>query len=139
MRRWIWVLAPLIAITLGACSSSRRLSKPATERGTGDASAVAADSPPRCAKIQAPELIRRAEPSYPDELREKGVRGTVVMKAALTAEGKLENIRVSSSPNSELSELAVEAFQKWRYKPATCGGKPVEVYITSTMKFDRTK
>jgi TonB family protein len=61
------------------------------------------------------------------------------MKAALTAEGKLENIQVSSSPDSKLSELAVEAFQKWRYKPATCAGKPVPVHITSTMRFDPDK
>lgn len=58
------------------------------------------------------------------------------MKATLTAEGKLENIQVSSSPNSKLSELAMEAFEKWRYRPAICAGKPIEVYITSTMRFD---
>jgi outer membrane biosynthesis protein TonB len=47
------------------------------------------------------------------------------MKAHLTAEGKLLHIEVSSSPDPRLSELAVEAFQKWQYKPARCAGKPV--------------
>jgi TonB family protein len=58
------------------------------------------------------------------------------MKAALTEEGRLRDIEVSSSPDRRLSELAVEAFGKWQYKPARCAGKPVEVYITSTMNFD---
>jgi TonB family protein len=136
MRGRIWVLVPLIAFTLVSCSSSGHPSNPPTRRETRD---DAADAVPRCAKIEAPKLIRRAEPSYPDEVRKKGVRGTVIMKAALTEEGKLENIQVSSSPDSKLSELAVEAFQKWRYKPATCAGKPVPVYITSTMSFDPNK
>jgi TonB family protein len=61
------------------------------------------------------------------------------MKAALTEEGKLRDIQVSSSPDSRLSDLAVEAFEKWQYKPARCAGKPVQVYITSTMNFDLRK
>jgi protein TonB len=138
MGRRIGIVAPLIFGTLLACSSSRPPSSPTTQRENRDL-AGAADAAPRCAKIDAPELIRRAEPSYPDEVRKRGVRGTVIMKAALTAEGKLENIQVSSSPDSKLSELAVEAFQKWRYKPATCAGKPVPVHITSTMRFDPDK
>lgn len=139
MRRTIGIVAPLVFGTVVACSSSGPATSPAPQRGARDASGAAADTRPRCAKVEAPELIRRAEPSYPDALRKKGVQGTVVMKAALTAEGKLENIQVSSSPDSKLSELAVEAFEKWRYKPATCAGKPVTVYITSTMKFDPNK
>jgi TonB family protein len=95
--------------------------------------------PPHCANIQAPELIRRVEPSYPGDLRKKGVQGTVILKAALTEEGELRDIQVAASPNSRLTELAVEAFRKWQYKPARCAGKPVQVYITSTMSFDLNK
>jgi protein TonB len=113
---------------------STRLESSATDRNPSG-SGRPAHSALRCEKIQAPELVRRFEPSYPADLRKQGVRGTVVMKAHLTEQGKLLHIEVSSSPDPRLSELAVEAFQKWRYKPAHCAGKPVQVYITSTMSF----
>jgi TonB family protein len=58
------------------------------------------------------------------------------MRALLTAEGELQDVRVMSNPDPRLSELAVAAFRKWRYKPATCAGKPVPVTITSTTSFD---
>jgi TonB family protein len=34
-----------------------------------------------------------------------------------------------------LTEAAVEAIQKWKFKPATLGGRPVNVYYTLTVQF----
>jgi TonB family protein len=64
------------------------------------------------------------------------VQGRVILNATLSEGGNLENIQVVASPDPRLSELAVKAFRTWRYKPARCGGKPVQVYITSTMSFN---
>jgi TonB family protein len=139
MRGPIRAIASLVASTVVACSISHPAPRPAPQARTRDTRAGTAPAPPRCPDIQAPELIRRAEPTYPDDLRKEGVQGKVVLKAYLDGEGKLRNIQVSSSPDSRLSELAVEAFQKWQYRPARCAGKPVPVYITSTLSFDLRK
>lgn len=136
MRPPISVSAALAGATLLACSTSPSpvASTPSSAAGAPDA-VVRSDARFPCTDVQAPELIKRAEPSYPADLRNEGVRGKVVMKASLSPEGRLENIQVSASPDSRLSKLAVEAFERWRYKPAHCAGKPVRVSITSSMNF----
>ncbi len=132
------ILAALVAATLQACSTSAPpvRSTPRSAPRAADAAALPDDARFPCANVQAPQLIRRVAPSYPADLRKKGVHGKVVLKSSLSEEGQLENIQVSESPDSRLSKLAVEAFQKWQYEPAHCAGKPVRVYITSTTKFD---
>jgi periplasmic protein TonB len=132
VRKSIAVFGSVIVGTLLACSSSPTASNPASPGS--DAPKVVGEAP--CKKIEAPQLISRAGASYPSALRKEGVQGKVVMRALLTAEGELQDVRVMSSPDPRLSELAVAAFRKWRYKPATCAGKPVPVEITSTTSFD---
>ncbi|MEO8349820.1 MAG: energy transducer TonB [Acidobacteriota bacterium] len=133
MRPSMSVFAVLTGATLLACSTSSPPTGSTPPAATRTADSAAAQPP--CTNVQAPQLIKRVEPSYPADLKKEGVQGRVVMKASLTAEGELENIQVSESPDSRLSKLAVEAFQKWQYKPAHCAGKPVRVYITSTSNF----
>ena len=133
MRKSIAVLASVIVGTLLACSSSPTASNPTPP--ANDAPKVAGGAP--CTNIEAPQLIQRYGPSYPDHLRKLKVQGKVVMRALLNVEGKLQDVQVVSSPDPRLSELAIEAFRKWRYKPATCAGKPVPVTITSTTSFDQ--
>jgi TonB family protein len=137
MRRWPGILGSLILGALLACSSSRPAPdlNSRTQSQNSEAPVWAADSHPACEKIQAPEHIRRVEPEYPADLRRLRVQGKVVMTATLRADGVLQDIKVSSSPSPYLSKLAVEAFQRWRYKPARCGGEPIQVYITTTMTF----
>lgn len=137
MRPSISAFAALAGATALACATSPPPASSPSSSATRAADSATVGEDPRfpCTNVQAPLLIKRVEPSYPADLRKEGVQGKVVLKASLTSEGTLEDIQVSASPDSRLSKLAVEAFQKWRYKPAHCAGKPVQVYLTSTMNF----
>ena len=85
--------------------------------------------------IQAPALIKRVEPHYPEALREQGVKGLVVLRGVLGTDGRITNISVLDSPSETLTTLAKDAFRQWRYKPAICDGRPHRVNMTAKITF----
>ncbi len=108
-------------------------------RRPGDSSTASSTSTSElpCKDIEAPTLIRRVVPDYPAYLRRQGIEGEVVAQGVLNPDATFEDIKIVSSPSEALSELAVKAFRKWRYKAAFCRdwGKPIRVYITMTLTF----
>ena len=55
---------------------------------------------------------------------------------AVDAEGAPGDIRVLRSPDSRLSDAALEAARQWRWEPArTTDGKALPVYFTLTFNF----
>ncbi|HEY7111375.1 MAG TPA: energy transducer TonB [Thermoanaerobaculia bacterium] len=90
-----------------------------------------------CANVEAPQLLHRVEPRYPDQIRRQGREGQVELKGIVDAEGKVTDLTVRSSPGKPLSEPAVEAVSQWRDKPACCKDleKPVRVFATFTTTF----
>lgn len=85
--------------------------------------------------LPRPMLVHQVAPAYPALARQTGVEGTVVLQAVVSAKGQITNLRVSSG-NSLLAAAALRAVQKWRYRPAVLNGKPVEVPIQITLKFE---
>jgi periplasmic protein TonB len=86
--------------------------------------------------MQAPELLKRVEPEYPEIARKARMGGMVILEAILTGNGDVEDVRVlKSAGNSMLDESAVRAVRQWKYKPALLNGKPVKVYLTVTVMF----
>jgi protein TonB len=82
-----------------------------------------------------PRLVHKVEPRYPKERRKSGLQGVVKLEGVIGVDGGVSEIRVVESPAEPLSRLAIEAFREWRYEPATCDGRPVRVYITTTTTF----
>ena len=95
----------------------------------------------KCDDLQAPVLIHRVEPRYPEYIRKQRWEGNVELHGIVGTDGKISDIEVRSSPGKPLSDLAVEAVNQWRYTAAYCKdlGKPVRVYIsiTSTFRLNR--
>jgi protein TonB len=81
-----------------------------------------------------PEALTRVAPSYPTRAREKGVSGVVQVQALLTASGLVDRVRVAESV-PDLDEAALEAVRQWKFKPATCGGRPVPVWVMVPIRF----
>jgi protein TonB len=57
------------------------------------------------------------------------VEGTVVLAAAISASGAIENLRVVSG-HPMLQRAAMDAASNWRYRPFLLNGQPVEVETT---------
>jgi|SRR5579863_4694576 TonB family protein len=79
-------------------------------------------------------LIHKVNPIYPNEARRAHVQGEVILRAEISKEGRIVNLRLISGPE-ELAPAAIGAVQQWRYKPYLLMGNPVEVETTIQVNF----
>jgi periplasmic protein TonB len=79
-------------------------------------------------------VIRKVQPTYPAIAKTARVQGQVVLQAAISKEGTIENLRVISGPPL-LIQSALDAVRQWRYRPYILNGEPVEVDTTVTVIF----
>jgi protein TonB len=86
----------------------------------------------------APVVLRRVNPVYPEALRRARIQGTVVLQVEILVDGSIGAIEVFRSvvpgPGG-LDEAAVEAVRQWQFQPAQSGGRPVAVWITQPINF----
>jgi TonB family protein len=78
-----------------------------------------------------------AIPEYPTFALQTNVQGRVVLKAIISTDGTLSNVRLISPP-SMLDSTVLDAVKKWRYQPHYENGKPVEVETQITVDFSIT-
>lgn len=87
------------------------------------------------APIQAPVVVTRVEPRYPEDYRRAGVAGIVILEAAISDTGNVENVGVIKSVAPGLDMAAAAAVREWKFRPATRNGKPVPVLFNLTINF----
>jgi periplasmic protein TonB len=89
------------------------------------------------AGVTLPQVIREVKPDYTDEAKAAGIRGTVWMRVVVKADGKVGDVKVTRSLDSEfgLDDQAVKAAKQWEFKPGTKDGKAVAVEVTIEMTF----
>ena len=85
--------------------------------------------------VLAPVRVHSPDPHYPEEARHARVQGVVILQTIIDKVGNVTDIKVLKGLPSGLTEAAVEAVSKWRFKPATHEGKPVAVYYLVTVSF----
>jgi protein TonB len=79
-------------------------------------------------------LVQNRPPVYPPAAKTAGIFGTVVLAAAISKTGMIENLRVVSGP-AMLRESAVDAVRNWRYKPYLLNNQPMEIETTIKVSF----
>lgn len=85
--------------------------------------------------VTAPSLLYKVEPQYTEEARTMKLQGTVVLYAEIAPDGAAQNIAVTRTLGLGLEEKAIEAVQRWRFKPGTKDGEPVTVAATIEINF----
>jgi len=119
----------LLALTLAACAANPA---PSTTVPVSEPQQVVSEVP---ANVTLPKLIKKVEVEYPATLRRRGIQGIVVVETTIDTQGIPREVRVIKSDHPELSALAVQAVQQWRFQPGTMDGKPVDVLFNSTVRF----
>jgi TonB family protein len=76
-----------------------------------------------------PTILYREKAKYTDEAHRNGLQGKVILDLAFTADGNITNIQVFSGLPDGLTENAIEAAKKIRFKPAIKDGKPASVRV----------
>lgn len=80
-------------------------------------------------------ILSKPEPPYTEKAREKNISGRVLLRAVLAADGTVRRITVINSLPQGLTEIAIAAAQKIKFKPATVNGVPVSQLIILEYNF----
>lgn len=84
------------------------------------------------------KLVKKVEPEYPAEAREKRIEGTVKLKVIVQKDGSVRVLSIVEG-DPALSPAAVEAVRQWRYEPCRLNGQPVDLDWTIDVVFALTK
>ncbi len=79
-------------------------------------------------------LIRKVEPKYPPIAISARIQGPVVLAAAISRAGTIENLRLVSG-HPMLVGAALDAVKQWLYRPYILNGDVIEVETQITVNF----
>jgi TonB family protein len=84
--------------------------------------------------IRPPVRLVNVNPEYPEEARDAGIEGVVILEIVIGEDGSvLEAYVLRSIP--ELDQAAIDAVYQWQYQPTLLNGAPVQVEMTVTINF----
>jgi TonB family protein len=61
-------------------------------------------------------LLKKVAPHYPEDARQAHIQGTVMLHALISRTGDIADLQLVSGP-PELTNAAMKAVRKWKYKP----------------------
>jgi TonB family protein len=85
-----------------------------------------------------PLEIDRAIPIYPTMARRVGAGGSAVIRGIVRRDGAIDEVEIVKDLPYGMGEAAREAVRRWRFRPATYRGEPIDVYYTVTVNFRLT-
>ncbi|HMD38525.1 MAG TPA: energy transducer TonB [Candidatus Acidoferrum sp.] len=80
-------------------------------------------------------LIARPNPAYPELARKAGIHGVVKLQVRVKIDGSVEVIKILEG-EPVLADAAIDAVKRWRAKPASINGNPVETISTVAFDFE---
>jgi protein TonB len=75
-------------------------------------------------------------PQYPYEMSRAGISGEVVVEFIISANGDVVDTRVIRSSHREFEVPAMQAVQKWKFKPGRKAGKNVSTRVSQLIEFN---
>lgn len=85
--------------------------------------------------VSAPTILSKVEPEYSEEARKAKWQGTVVLSLVVDDQGRPQALKVVRSLGLGLDQKAIEAVEKWRFRPGMKDGKAVPVMATIEVNF----
>jgi len=78
-----------------------------------------------CTDIKQPKAMYTPEPEFPEKARRERKTAVVLLYIVVTKEGKVVAPQPMYPDAYGFGDSAREEVKKWRFKPATCGDRPV--------------
>jgi TonB family protein len=79
-------------------------------------------------------VVHRVNPKYPSDARKARIEGSVLFCVTIGKDGAVRSVHVISGPN-ELSLAAVNALERWRFRPFLANGEPAEGSVRVRVNF----
>lgn len=88
-----------------------------------------------------PRPINSSFPKYPDEIKKKGIEGTIQLDLRIDKHGNVVDVRVvrNTSSSKQLAKYAMEAAYDLKFTPAKIDSKAVSIWVSWTYKFELLK
>ncbi|MGD0956695.1 MAG: TonB family protein [Candidatus Acidiferrales bacterium] len=78
-------------------------------------------------QLSGPEPVAKADPEYPPEMIKEHVHGEVVLYAIIRKDGSVDSIQIVRGLEPQLDRNAIAALAKWKFRPGTRAGVPVDL------------
>ncbi|MBU0991447.1 MAG: TonB family protein [Proteobacteria bacterium] len=79
----------------------------------------------------------RIPPMYPIRAKRLGIEGSVNVQFLVNSEGNVAHVEILSAEPEGLFETSViNCVSKWRFKPGTVEGNPVNTWAETTIRFE---
>jgi protein TonB len=83
-----------------------------------------------------PGYADNPKPIYPQEAKEKGYEGEVLLRVEVLANGRVGQIEIKKSSSHEvLDRSALTAVKQWRFIPAKKGDVAIPLWVNIPVKF----
>lgn len=77
------------------------------------------------------------QPPYPAEEQRAGNSGRVVLRVLIGTDGRVKQVeKISAASEAFFAAAERQALGKWRFKPATRDGAPIEQWKTMSLRFE---
>jgi len=86
--------------------------------------------------LSGPVPMEKADPKYPPRLIEEHVRGDVVLYAIIRKDGSIDSIQLVRGLDPELDHNAMEALSRWKFRPGTREGEPIDLEAVVRIPFN---
>ena len=87
--------------------------------------------------VTLPQILQQTAPSYTDDAIDAKVEGSVFLQAVIRKNGRVDSFKVLSGLGYGLEEKAIqEISSRWRFRPGTLHGRPVDVLATIEVQFN---
>jgi protein TonB len=98
---------------------------------------VKPDGPKRIkSQLTEGQLVNRVDPIYPHIAAISGIQGQVKLHAIIGRDGRIQSLSAISG-HPLLLRAALEAVERWRYRPYILNGEAVEVETLITVNFKK--
>ena len=100
-----------------------------------------APPPPRApvrvgGQIQAPALVSKVDPIYPEVAVSARIRGVVILEANVDRDGRVVDVKVLRTASRLLDHAAITAVRQWQYRPLVLNGSPEPFVLTVVLTFN---
>ena len=85
--------------------------------------------------VTAPTILEAPTPEYSADLRRAGVEGRVVLEIDVDRRGRITDLRVRSSDDSQLTTVSLDAVNRWVFDPARRGIESTTYSFRLTLSF----
>jgi len=83
---------------------------------------------------QAPRLVYKVEPSFPEIPRQESIEAILILKLAIASDGHVAHVEILRSVHPLINKAAIDAVRQWCFEPAKIAGKPVSASLIITME-----